>query len=524
MKVIFKFWVIIGFILLVNVSHAQQPVDHDEEMTSYGPVKSGEILWTIVARLPFDQSVNHHQIMLALLQANPQAFKNPCNLNSLKVGALLQIPSLSTINAINNTDAVLEITKQTIQWHNRKIQPINCPQPDAPVLVVSPTEIKPTASEVPKKIENVNPKLPVPVATSKTVVDSLPNTAGNDIHPVWDHTHITALMTLLLGGVIVGIMIGFVVIRKLWVTQPSTDKKSGEVVTEADFRQAPIEGTTIAGQDQYVTISIGKDRFEEWQFIKKYSDNYRFYPLVEASVIGLVTFVAIFLTSYFIFYYSLEAQKDEIREGLVRTAQALITTIDAKLHQTFTHKEQENTEAYQRAIEPFAHLLKLNTQIKFVYTAILKDDKIYFILDPTPNGDGDGDGVEDSVDIMQEYDDPSGLFREALKKQQIVVTKEPIADQWGSYFGAYVPFYDKDGHFVGILGMDITAANYYKRLEPIKRATVRAMVAGFFIAFIVGSLVWFTRHFSTMINRNRSRLLKELLNVRVIQSSDTPGV
>ena len=131
-------------------------------------------------------------------------------------------------------------------------------------------------------------------------------------------------------------------------------------------------------------------------------------------------------------------------------------------------------------------------------------------MDPTPKGDADGDGVEDSVDIMQEYDDPSGFLGEALRTQRTIVTKDPYTDQWGTLFGAYVPFYDDNGSFVGVLGIDITADNYFKRLMPIKRATIRAIVAGFFITFVIGSLVWFTRNFSSIVNRNRLLLIKEL--------------
>ncbi|BAP54544.1 hypothetical protein THII_0247 [Thioploca ingrica] len=320
---------------------------------------------------------------------------------------------------------------------------------------------------------------------------------------LWGKARIFSFALLLIGGIIVG---GWMT-RRLLVLHPDTDDQ--QLAEDSSTPENKGDSSTDSDHD-VILVTMRRNYFQQCQGIQTYAENYRFYPLTEALFIGSVTFIAIFLTSYFIFYHALEAQKDEIREGLVRAAQAMTTTIDPQLHRTFIHKEQEETKAYQNAIKPFAQILALNKQIKFIYTVILKNDKIYFILDPTPKGDADGDGVEDSVDIMQEYDDPSGLLGEALRTQSTIVTKEPYIDQWGTFFGAYVPFYDDNGSFVGILGMDITADNYFKRLMPIKRATIRAIVAGFFITFVIGSLVWFTRNFSSIVNHNRLSLIKEL--------------
>jgi len=365
-------------------------------------------------------------------------------------------------------------------------------------LDVSPTEtfvkLPPVKTSVTyQEVEHMALKPQVPKEVSSVVTENF----------LWGETHIFSFILLLIGGIITGRW----VIRRLLVLHPDTDDQ--QLAEDSSTPENKGSSSTDSDHD-VILVTMRREHFQQCQSVQTYAENYRFYPLTEALLIGSVIFIAIFLTSYFIFYHALEAQKDEIREGLVRTAQAMTTTIDPQLHRTFIHKEQEETEAYQNAIKPFAQILALNEQIKFIYTVILKNNKIYFILDPTPKGDADGDGVEDSVDIMQEYDDPSGLLGEALRTQRTIVTKEPYTDQWGTLFGAYVPFYDNNGNFVGVLGMDITADKYFKRLMPIKRATIRAIVAGFFITFVIGSLVWFTRNFSSIVNRNRLLLIKEL--------------
>ena len=64
------------------------------------------------------------------------------------------------------------------------------------------------------------------------------------------------------------------------------------------------------------------------------------------------------------------------------------------------------------------------------------------------------------------------------------------------------------GRFYGVLGLDIQSPEYFQRLEPIKRATVRAMVTGFFVAFLTASMIWFLRNFILVVNERRFKLYR----------------
>ena len=236
---------------------------------------------------------------------------------------------------------------------------------------------------------------------------------------------------------------------------------------------------------------------------------YRFRPLREAIFVGVAIFTVVFSVSYFIYVHALNAQKGEIREGLIRTAKAVSTMIDAEVHRTFVDRSQESSEAYKEFIKPLEKVLATDNSIVFIYTTIMIDDKVYFIVDPTPEGDADGDGVDDKSHIMEEYVDADDSLITALKEQRAVPTEEPYVDKWGSFMSAYVPFYSDDDEFIGVLGIDIEADNYFERLAPMSRATVRAMVAGFFISFMIGALVWFIRNFTAVINRHRLEMVKD---------------
>lgn len=66
----------------------------------YGPVTRTDTLWNIANRVRPHSSVSVHQVMSAIMQANPHAFLDN-NPNALESGFLLRIPSLQEMQMIN---------------------------------------------------------------------------------------------------------------------------------------------------------------------------------------------------------------------------------------------------------------------------------------------------------------------------------------------------------------------------------------------------------------------------------------
>lgn len=250
---------------------------------------------------------------------------------------------------------------------------------------------------------------------------------------------------------------------------------------------------------------------------------YRAHPFREAVIVGTIVFVVISIMTLLIYFHTVSAMNAEIREGLARTASVVALSIDGDLHRTFYSPEQEGSPEYSRAIEPLVRTLHGDTTIAFVYTVILKDGKPRFVLDPTPAGDTNGNGIDQKSHIMQEYYDRSPVLMQALRQRKTMTESQPYVDRWGATISGYAPFYDSSGVFVGIVGVDIKADNYYRRLEPIRRATIRAIVTGFFTAFIVSSLVWFMRRFAKIINAKRISLYADLQIERQRGRGSRPG-
>lgn len=103
-------------------------LNSNAEAATYGPTTISEDLWHIAKKIsPPSESVSIYQIILALQKFNPDAFKLPCNLNSLKVGVSLQLPKVEEIQTITYHEAQQEYNRQNTEWKNRFDSPIECP-------------------------------------------------------------------------------------------------------------------------------------------------------------------------------------------------------------------------------------------------------------------------------------------------------------------------------------------------------------------------------------------------------------
>lgn len=82
--------------------------------SEYGPVATGETLWDIASSTRHD-AVSMNQMMLAILRANPDSFIDS-NVNYLRRGAVLRIPSSEEAQAIAAAEAAAEVAAQMDTW------------------------------------------------------------------------------------------------------------------------------------------------------------------------------------------------------------------------------------------------------------------------------------------------------------------------------------------------------------------------------------------------------------------------
>ncbi len=100
----------------VRTSPPPVPGDSDYSTSSGGAlyVERGDTLWGIASRMRPDSRLTINQTMIAIFEANQQAFTG--NINRLSAGASLNIPSADEVFQISRGDAFAAVKRQNEEW------------------------------------------------------------------------------------------------------------------------------------------------------------------------------------------------------------------------------------------------------------------------------------------------------------------------------------------------------------------------------------------------------------------------
>jgi len=80
-------------------------------------VQRNDTLWKIADRYRPDNSVSVNQMMMAIYEANPNAFMGR-NINLVRAGSILRIPDRAAVTAISPAQANAEVTRQYEEWRS----------------------------------------------------------------------------------------------------------------------------------------------------------------------------------------------------------------------------------------------------------------------------------------------------------------------------------------------------------------------------------------------------------------------
>ncbi len=208
------------------------------------------------------------------------------------------------------------------------------------------------------------------------------------------------------------------------------------------------------------------------------------YPILWGAATAFTMFAVAAIALQQFYNESKTLFEQEFNNNLLNLARAAATVIDPEQHQAFQVGE-EQTEQYQRAIEPLAKIQATNPKIKFIYTFVRKEGKIYFVLDATPPGDHDNDGVEDKSYIGDEYSEANPYAHLVFTTGQAQIT-DIVTDRWGSFISAYVPLRDSGGKVIGAVGVDVTADEYLQKQAVLIQVYQRYLTFAGVLSLLIG--------------------------------------
>jgi signal transduction histidine kinase/DNA-binding response OmpR family regulator len=236
-------------------------------------------------------------------------------------------------------------------------------------------------------------------------------------------------------------------------------------------------------------------------------------PFLLGLAAAIVVFGTAALSGGTLFVRGRESLIAEVRSDLRRTAVVAAAAIDIGLHRQLTDPAQEDGPIYQQAVTPLRSILRSSTSIRFIYTCVLKEGHVYFVLDPTPRGDADGDGVEDHSFLMDRYDEANPVLRAVLAGGPPATDEEPVTDRWGTTISGYAPFHDDLGNAVGCVGVDIDLDQYEQRLDGMRSAmglgALLALACSILVGVVVTRSTASLRHARLMAEENAKVLKAE---------------
>lgn len=106
--------------VVTDVKHSTDSEGLDKQSATYGPTLANETIWQIAQRYR-TPDLTLQQVILAIVGTNPDAFAEG-NLNGLKIGSKLEIPSTEDIRKVSATAAKLEVFEHDTAWQAK--QPI----------------------------------------------------------------------------------------------------------------------------------------------------------------------------------------------------------------------------------------------------------------------------------------------------------------------------------------------------------------------------------------------------------------
>jgi pilus assembly protein FimV len=101
-------------------------------------VRNNDTLWRIASGLKPGATSDVNRMMLAIYRSNPDAFS--ANINQLRAGAILRLPSDAEFESVGATEASAEVRRQYAEWRTSRGQAAAGAAPGEHLRLVTPTE------------------------------------------------------------------------------------------------------------------------------------------------------------------------------------------------------------------------------------------------------------------------------------------------------------------------------------------------------------------------------------------------
>lgn len=219
------------------------------------------------------------------------------------------------------------------------------------------------------------------------------------------------------------------------------------------------------------------------------------------AIVGIVSkfavthfaFAAVIISACVLMLYAIfsRAELAHIRQNAMAIAEVAAQRVDVKMHEALRDPDQQDSSAYRVIQSELQAVAESNPDVSSIYT-LRPGSGLHqwmFVVDSQKTEDADEDGVieeeEVGASLGELYDDTccpdlrAGLFAPSADR-------EVTEDKWGAWVSAYVPLLDESGEAVGVLGVDISADYYLRRIDELRNKLLFLAATSVILSLLFG--------------------------------------
>ena len=216
--------------------------------------------------------------------------------------------------------------------------------------------------------------------------------------------------------------------------------------------------------------------------MKKYFSNLSIQKKL-ALIFSLMTLLISFISILVLNIFFRNSISLEVKQQVLNLAAVSAQQINAEdFLFVLNNPLEEIIETHDQIQEIENKILEASTNLASVYLMARNDqDEIIFVVCSDD---------ESAEDVGWVYEDPSDLLLNSLDDlDQAVVEEDVYEDEWGIWLSAYAPLKDENGKTIGVLGVDMSAADFIAKERQSFYYSLIILVLLIPLTFYIGSLM-----------------------------------
>ena len=214
----------------------------------------------------------------------------------------------------------------------------------------------------------------------------------------------------------------------------------------------------------------------------------RIHPLRDAIIAGVCTFVTAAIGLLIVYMRARDAQLTSVRSEMLQLARSMAAEVDGDLLETLTSPDQTGSPTHEKLLEPLVRMHRATKDVWFVYTGVYRNGRIYWVLDTATHYRVPGNTAPPDP-IMKLYAARDADYERAFRDGLEFTDPQPRLDDNGHhYLSAAVPIYNRAGHYVAMLGIDMELDGLDDRMATIRNALYVALVVVLFLSIGAGAV------------------------------------